>query len=126
MQGGLGEFVLPGDPHRGSSGRKLWKSKDGAGKLLAVASTCCGDSGSHTHHQGADRKELGRPRAGQRYTVSWLRGQEVAACQDRWGGWECSLGVSWEALVPSAPVLPVRLRAEDRLLPLVSKADKMT
>lgn len=39
LQGGLGELVLPEGTPQGSSRRKLWKSKDGAGKPLAVAST---------------------------------------------------------------------------------------
>lgn len=37
---GLGSLSCLRGPAQGSSGRKLWKSKDGAGKLLAVASTC--------------------------------------------------------------------------------------
>ena len=39
LQGGPGELVVPEGTPQGSSGRELWKSKDCAGKLLAVAQT---------------------------------------------------------------------------------------
>lgn len=107
---GLGSLSCLRGPAQGSSGRKLWKSKDGAGKLLAVAMTCYWRQ-RPPYHQGA---EPGAYRRQGRASVRSADWDEVGAARsDGVAGsaaWVC-LGRHW----CPRPCVQLELRAEDRL-----------
>lgn len=99
LQGGLGELVLPeGTPQgssRGNSEKQGWcRQSAGCGVdviLETPAITRCqhADLGAWETGQGAGTR-----------SADW---DGVGTARTRWGGWECSLGVSGSHPVPSGP-----------------------
>lgn len=101
LQGGLGEFVLPEGTRTGEQWEETLEKQGWCRQTAGCGVDLLLETAATTHHQGAD---LGAWKTGQGIGTRSADWDGVGAARMRWGGWECSLGVSGRHRCPRRPV----------------------